>query len=138
MILCCSHLSCEPSMNVPQLKFQATALVHRLLLSPKNRRESLLVFLKPLLRQQCWKLLGPCWQWCANGCNNSKQRWKLLRSCWQWCPNGRNNSKQCWDNNVGSCCALVGSGVQTDAQLTTMLEPAVHCGKDTTYKTSCL
>ena len=26
-------------MNVPQLKFQATALVHRLLLSPKNRRE---------------------------------------------------------------------------------------------------
>ena len=81
-------------MNVPQLKFQATALVHRLLLSPKNRRESLLVFLKPLLRQQCWKLLRPCWQWCANGCNNSNQ---------------------CWDNNVGSCCALVGSGVQTDA-----------------------
>ena len=115
MILCCSHLSCEPSMNVPQLKFQATALVHHLLLSPKNRRESLLVFLKPLLRQQCWKLLRPCWQWCANGCNNSKQRWKLLRSCWQWCPNGGNNSKQCWDNNVGSCCALVGSGVQTDA-----------------------
>ena len=46
MILCCSHLSCEPSMNVPRPKFQATALVHCLLLSPKNRRESLLVFLK--------------------------------------------------------------------------------------------
>ena len=67
-------------------------------------------------------------------------------------------------SNVESCCVLVGSGVQTEAktqnnvgttmlevvalllavvykrmqQLTTMLEPAVHCGKDTTYKTSCL
>ena len=20
-----------------------------------------------LLGQQCWELLGPCWQWCANG-----------------------------------------------------------------------
>ena len=46
---------------------------------------------------------------------SGQQCWELLRSCWQWCPNGRNNSKQCWDNNVGSCCALVGSGVQTDA-----------------------
>ena len=30
-----------------------------------------------LLRQQCWELLRPCWQWCANGCNNSQQCWDL-------------------------------------------------------------
>ena len=30
-----------------------------------------------LLGQQCWELLPPCWQWCANGCNNSQQCWNL-------------------------------------------------------------
>ena len=31
-----------------------------------------------LLRQQCWELLlGACWQWCANECNNSQQCWDL-------------------------------------------------------------
>ena len=25
----------------------------------------------------CWELLVPCWQWCANRCNNSKQCWDL-------------------------------------------------------------
>ena len=29
--------------------------------------------LPTLLRQQCWKLLRKCWQWSANGCNNSQQ-----------------------------------------------------------------
>ena len=29
------------------------------------------------LRQQCWELLRACWQWCANGCNNSQQCWDL-------------------------------------------------------------
>ena len=33
--------------------------------------------LPTLLRQQCWELLRPCWQWCANGCNNSQQCWDL-------------------------------------------------------------
>ena len=33
--------------------------------------------LPPLLRQQCWELLRACWQWCANGCNNSQQCWDL-------------------------------------------------------------
>ena len=33
--------------------------------------------LPTLLRQQCWKLLRACWQWCANGCNNSQQCWDL-------------------------------------------------------------
>ena len=33
--------------------------------------------LPTLLRQQCWELLHPCWQWCANGCNNSQQCWDL-------------------------------------------------------------
>ena len=29
--------------------------------------------LPTLLCQQCWELLRSCWQWCANGCNNSQQ-----------------------------------------------------------------
>ena len=29
------------------------------------------------LRQQCSELLRACWQWCANGCNNSQQCWDL-------------------------------------------------------------
>ena len=33
--------------------------------------------LPTLLRQQCWELLRACWQWCANGCNNSQQCWEL-------------------------------------------------------------
>ena len=33
--------------------------------------------LPALLRQQCWELLRTCWQWCANGCNNSRQCWDL-------------------------------------------------------------
>ena len=33
--------------------------------------------LPTLLRQHCWELLHPCWQWCANGCNNSQQCWDL-------------------------------------------------------------
>ena len=33
--------------------------------------------LPTLLRQQCWELLRACWQWCANGCNNSQQCWDL-------------------------------------------------------------
>ena len=35
--------------------------------------------LPTLLRQQCWELLCACWQWCANGCNNSQQCWDLQR-----------------------------------------------------------
>ena len=57
--------------------------------------------------------------------------------------NRRNNSQHCCANTVGSCCARVGSCVQTDYsnpddhtepiyELTTMLGPAVHHGKDTT------
>ena len=56
---------------------------------------------------------------------------------------GRNNSQHCCANTVGSCCVRVGSGVQTDYsnpddhteliyELTTMLGPAVHRGKDAT------
>ena len=33
--------------------------------------------LATLSRQQCWELLRACWQWCANGCNNSQQCWDL-------------------------------------------------------------
>ena len=33
--------------------------------------------LPTLLRQQCWELLRACWQWSANGYNNSQQCWDL-------------------------------------------------------------
>ena len=33
--------------------------------------------LPTLLRQQCWEFLRACWQWGANGCNNSQQCWDL-------------------------------------------------------------
>ena len=33
--------------------------------------------LPTLLRQQCRELLRACWQWSANGCNNSQQCWDL-------------------------------------------------------------
>ena len=57
----------------------------------------------------CWELLRPCWQWCANRCNNSKQCcdlqcivgrvWPItletmcnasawLPQCWKSCANG--------------------------------------------------
>ena len=33
--------------------------------------------LPTLLRKQCWEFLRACWQWFANGCNNSQQCWDL-------------------------------------------------------------
>ena len=45
------------------------------------------------------------------------------------------NFRDCWANNIRSCCVRVGSGIQTDARLSTIVGPAVHRGKDTTYKT---
>ena len=36
-------------------------------------------YLDPLLGQQCWELLRPCWRWWANGCNNSQQCWPITR-----------------------------------------------------------
>ena len=60
--------------------------------------------LPTLLRQQCWELLHACWQWCANGCNNSQH---------------------CCANNVGSCCMRVGSGVQTDATTPNIVAPTM-------------
>ena len=33
--------------------------------------------LPALLRQQFWELMRACWQWFANGCNNSQQCWDL-------------------------------------------------------------
>ena len=52
-----------------------------------------------------------------------QQRWKLLRPCWQWCANGCNNSQQCLDLqcSVGRIQAVapknVGGAVQTDPKL---------------------
>ena len=89
-----------------------------------------------LVGQQCWELLYPCWQWCANRCNNSQQRWRTCSSssgthktstlllyasaiteqkkCWELLAQKfdrfqilRNNSRQ--DNNNQK-------GVQTDAR----------------------
>ena len=39
--------------------------------------------LSTLLGQQCWELLGPCWQWCANACNNSQKWWDLHSTSWE-------------------------------------------------------
>ena len=56
------------------------------------------------LAQQCWKLLRPCWQWWANGSNNSQQCWDLR------CIVGRIQPRRLWrpcvtrvrgPNNVG-------------------------------------
>ena len=56
------------------------------------------------LGQLCWKLLRPCWQWCANGCNNSQRFWPLK------CIVGRIQPRRLWrpcvmrvldPNNVG-------------------------------------
>ena len=33
--------------------------------------------LPKLLALQCWDLLRPCWRWCANGWNDSRQCWDL-------------------------------------------------------------
>ena len=30
-------------------------------------------------------------------CKRTQQLPTLLRACWQWCANGCNNSQQCWD-----------------------------------------
>ena len=52
-----------------------------------------------------------------------QQRWELLRPCWQWCANGRNNSQQCLDLqcSVGRIQAEapenVGGALQTDPKL---------------------
>ena len=63
--------------------------------------------------QQCWELLRACWQWCANGCNNSQQVWDLQ------CIVGRIQPISLWNpcvmivrdpNNVGRV-------VQTDPTL---------------------
>ena len=45
-----------------------------------------------------------------------------------------NNSQQL--NNVESNCIHLDSGVQMDATTLNNVGPAVHCGKDTTHKTS--
>ena len=50
-----------------------------------------------------------------------QQWWELLRKCWQWWANGCNNSQHGWDNNGGSCCVSAGSGGQTDATTPNMV-----------------
>ena len=53
--------------------FSASKNAYNLMLRTcKGRSE-----LPTLLAQQCWELLRPCWQLCANGCNHSQQCWDL-------------------------------------------------------------
>ena len=33
----------------------------------------------------------------ASAITEQKKCWELLRACWQWCANGYNNSQQVWD-----------------------------------------
>ena len=69
--------------------------------------------LPTLLRQQCWELLRACWQWCANGCNNSKQCWDLQ------CIVGRIQPISLCKPCIMSMCGPnnVGRGVQTNPTL---------------------
>ena len=46
--------------------------------------------------QHCWDLLRPCWQWCANGCNNSQQHETCNRVC--------KRTQHVTSNNVASVC----------------------------------
>ena len=50
--------------------------------------------------------------------------------------NGRNNCQHYWPNNVGSCVRVGSQPVVCKRlqQLSTMLGPALHRGKDTTHK----
>ena len=74
---------------------------------------SFLQQLPTLLRQQCWELLRVCWQWCANGCNNSQQCWDLQ------CIVGRIQPISLCKPCVMSMCSPnnVGRAVQTDPTL---------------------
>ena len=69
--------------------------------------------LPTLLAQQCWELLRACWQWCANGCNNSQQGWDLQ------CIVGRIRPIRPWRSCVMGVCGPnnVGRAVQTDPTL---------------------
>ena len=58
--------------------FSATFLLASPLLNRKATCKRTQQF-PPLLGQQCWELLGPCWQWCPNGCNNFQQSWDQLQ-----------------------------------------------------------
>ena len=53
-------------------------------------------WLPTLLVQRRWELLRPCWQWCANGCNNSQQHGT---TCNKVCK----RTQHVASNNVGSC-----------------------------------
>ena len=59
-------------------------------------------------------MLRPCWQWCANGCNNSQQCWDLQSivgriepvRLWRWCVMYVRGL-----NNVGRAVKTYGSNV---------------------------
>ena len=76
-----------------------------------------------LLAQQCWELLRACWQWCANGYNNSQQVGDL--PCIATLRFGDHRTKEmfvsCWLKSLTGfkLCATTSNnmqqGVQTDA-----------------------
>ena len=69
--------------------------------------------LPTMLGQQCWELSRWCWQWCANGCNNSQQCWDLQ------CIRGRIQPISLWKPSVMRVRGPnnVGRAVQTDPTL---------------------
>ena len=50
----------------------------------------------PMLGQQFWEMLRPCWQWCAKGCDNSQQH---ATACNRVCK----RTQHVTSSNVGSC-----------------------------------
>ena len=72
--------------------------------------------------QQCCELLGPCWQWCANGCKNSQQCWDLqyivekIQPIRLWSPRvmhvrGPVDATNCAINGTKEMLGVVGSNV---------------------------
>ena len=69
--------------------------------------------LPTMLGQQCWELSRWCWQWCANGFNNSQQCWDLQ------CIRGRIQPISLWKPSVIRVRGTnnVGRAEQTDPTL---------------------
>ena len=79
----------------------------------RKTSRNFLVRLRANGRQQCCELLRACWQWCANGFNNSQHVWDLQ------CTVGRMQPIRLCNPCVMSVCGPnnVGRAVQTDPTL---------------------
>ena len=113
-ILISNHLFCEQPYKIIFIgHFHTTGLGRCVKLRAKVCKRT--QQFPKLLGQQCWELLRPCWQWYANGSNNSRQCWDLqcfvgrIRSIRLWRPcvmrvRGPNNVENLF-KWIQHCCA---------------------------------